>query len=536
MRVTFYDSGYGMLGVQYNMACLTRAGHEVDLFFDNSMSMDHLSQDMPIGKLLSLTQDQVVAGIMDTQPQVVCFSTPTYFYQAHLSLIRRLKRDHPGLIVCMGGVHPTLESRVVASKPEIDFTIVGEGEYAFPKLISAIETEGVDAVKASAPEAHPGCWSLHNGEIIERGMAPAVKDLDELPWPDKRLYHAANPALQPIYATLASRGCVFTCSFCNSASLNHKFRDEGNSKFYRYRSVDNVIAELKWAKETYAPKYVQFFDDIFAVKRSWLVEFHEKYKKEIGLPFEVQTNPKIHNVESMELLADCGCVHLEFGFQSANPTVRREMLSRKETNEEVKELIRAARRVGMLMELDLIVNLPGETEKEVQEDIDFVQDVHPELVNVSFLQYFPQTPIIKTALQQGILKQEDLPRIAEGEMISSMRLLRDSKLAMRYHLLPFQMYFAAHFPRRLANIIMAMIGWPVVRLFFARYGTYFLYLTRIWVGQTDWRDFYHRRQLPRAFCAARDVLRHKYRGKPRRRPLVAPAPASAAAPLPPRKP
>jgi radical SAM superfamily enzyme YgiQ (UPF0313 family) len=81
----------------------------------------------------------------------------------------------------MGGVHPTLESRVVASKPEIDFTIVGEGEYAFPKLISAIEAEGLAAVKASAPEAHPGCWSQHNGEIIDRGMAPAVKNLDDLP-------------------------------------------------------------------------------------------------------------------------------------------------------------------------------------------------------------------------------------------------------------------------------------------------------------------------------------------------------------------
>ena len=49
---------------------------------------------------------------------------------------------------------------------------------------------------------------------------------------------------------------------------------------------------------------------------------------------------------------------------------------------------------------------------------------------------------------------------------------------------------------------MAFIALPGVRNFVARFGTYFLYLTRIWVGQTDWRDFYHRRQVPRALCAA----------------------------------
>jgi anaerobic magnesium-protoporphyrin IX monomethyl ester cyclase len=533
MRVTFYDCGYGMLGVQYNMACLMQAGHEVDLFFDNSMSMDHLADAAPMGRLFSLTLDQVVRGILDTKPQMVCFSTPTYFYQTHRRLMRALKRAQPELIICCGGVHPTLVPNTVCEKPEIDFMLVGEGEYAFPKLVSDIEKHGADAVKAMPRDAHPGCWNLLNGEIVDRGMAPTVKNLDDIPFPEKRLHYKANPALQPIYATLASRGCVFTCTFCNSASLNTKFREDGNSKFYRYRSVDNVIKELKWAKETYNPSFVQFFDDIFAVKRSWLVEFNEKYKREIGLPFEIQTNPKIHDEESMRLLADCGCVHTEFGFQSASPEVRREMLSRKESNQEVKDLIRAARKMGMLMELDLIVNLPGETEAEIQENIDFVQDVRPELVNVSFLQYFPKTPIIQTAIEHGILSQSDLPLINEGEMVTSMRRL-NAKLTTRYHILPFQMYFAAHFPRPVANFIIGFIGFPGLRIFFARFGNLFLYLTRIWVGLTDSRDFYHRRHIPRALYAAFDVLKRNYwtRDLSGGRPIPAPADTTSSTRLP----
>lgn len=516
MRVTFYDFGYGMLGVQYNMACLREAGHDVSLFFDNSMSMDHLAQDIGISSLLSLKPEQVLEGIMASRPEVVCFSIPTYVYKSTKALIGMLKREYPDVLVAVGGVHPTLLPHVTARNPDIDFTCVGEGEIAFPKLIDDVEARGADAVKASSRADHPGIWSQWQGEIVNRGFSPTVKDLDALPWPEKRHHYAANPALQPIYSLLASRGCVFTCTFCNSASLNTKYRKEGNAKFYRCRTVDNVIEELQWAKRTYNPKFVQFFDDIFGVKPSWLEEFSEKYKREIGLPFEIQTNPKIHNMKSMELLADCGCVHLEFGFQSANADIRREMLSRKETNAQVQELALGARKRGMLMELDLIVNLPGETESEVQEAIQFVEDVHPELVNVSFLQYFPKTPIIQTAIKHGILKDEHLEQIEEGEMVNSMRLLRRSGLNARYRILPFQMYFAAHYPPWLARIIMGLIGMPGLRRFFAHFGSFFLYLTRIWVGVTDHRDFYHRRQIPRATLAAIDIIRHKL-GIPRER-------------------
>lgn len=526
MRVTFYDCGYGMLGVQYNMACLRRAGHEVDLFFDNSMSKDHLAQDFTMTGLLSLSVEQVCDGILTTQPDMACFSIPTYLYRSSLDLIRHLKRERPDLVICCGGVHPTLLPHVVLRNPEIDFVVVGEGELAFPRLVGDIERLGVDRAKALPPDAHPGCWNIWNGNLVSRGFAPTVKDLDALPYPEKRLHYTSNAALQPIYTILASRGCVFTCTFCNSASLNEKYRNEGHAKFYRYRSVDNVIEELQWAVRTYHPRFIQFFDDIFGVKRSWLVEFNEKYKREIGLPFEIQTNPKIHNMESMELLADCGCVHLEFGFQSANAEIRREMLSRKETNAQVKELIHGARRKGMLMELDLIVNLPGETEAEVKEAISFVQDVRPELVNVSFLQYFPKTPIIQTAVQQGVLEEEHLRQIEEGEMVNSMRLLRRGHLSKRYRILPFQMYFAAHYPRRLADPIIWFTGAPGLRSFFSYFGSLFLYLTRIWVGISDRRDFYHRRQIPRTLAAARAVLLHKFWRRGPRTRQVLPAAAS----------
>lgn len=530
MRITFYDAGYGMLGVQYNMACLAMAGHEVDLFFDNSMSQDHLAQDFTVTGPFSLLPQHVCDGILQHDPEMVCFSIPTYNYRFSVGIIRLLKQRCPGLLIATGGVHPTLLPRVMLRHPEIDFAVVGEGEQAFPRLVDDIDRYGVDEVKAMPREAHPGCWNVHEGVVVDRGMAPTVKNLDELPYPEKRLHYRANPALRPIYSMLASRGCVFTCTFCNSASLNEKYRKEGNSKFYRMRSVDNVIEELRWAKQQYQPRYVQFLDDIFGVKRSWLIEFSEKYKREIGLPFEIQTNPKIHNDESMKLLADCGCVHLEFGFQSANAEIRSEMLSRKESNEQVQNLIRTARGRGMLMELDLIMNLPGETETEIQEAIRFVEDVSPEIVNVSFLQYFPKTKIINTALQKGILQKEDLKRIEEGEMVSSMRLIRHGSLHKRYHILPLQMYLASRLPRSVSRALNRVIGLPGFRDCFVWFGSITLYAIRVWIGITDQRDFYHRRQIPRTIYAARSVLLQRL-GMRREAPRVLiNAPAEGAVP------
>jgi radical SAM superfamily enzyme YgiQ (UPF0313 family) len=177
---------------------------------------------------------------------------------------------------------------------------------------------------------------------------------------------------------------MYGCTYCNSPTTRALYRQCGEN-FYRVRSVGNVIAELRFALERYRPRFVEFFDDSFGANLGWLREFSDAYKKEIGLPFGIETSPLLLDEERLRLLAACGCATLEVGFQSANEGVRSTVLNRHEKNTKVKEIVTRARVLGMFVELDFIVDLPGETPEHLSEILEFIRQSRPQLANISYL-------------------------------------------------------------------------------------------------------------------------------------------------------
>ncbi len=515
MRVLLYDGGYETFAVQYLLANLRQHGHEALLFFDNSFVVDYLAQDFPFQELFSLSCAQVAEDILAQRPQVVGFSMFTMFYQRYLGIIRALKARQPELMIIAGGFQPTLlGERVLASANQVDFILLGESELSLPPLLQALETHGRDGCLTLAAAALPGVWNRAPGEgggLVQRGFSPIPQELDEIPFPVKELHYGYNPRLAQIYTVIASRGCPYVCTYCNSATMNKVYRG-ARARYYRVRSVDNVIAELRQAKERFRPRQVMFFDDVFAGQRDWLVEFAVKYRQEIDLPYYCQTSPLIHDADSVRLLAESGCVQLEFGFQSANAQVRKEVLARTETNDGMALLLREANGRGIFTELDLIANLPGETEAHLEESLEFIIATRPKWVNLSYLQFHPHTPITATAIQTGLLGSEDVERIQEGRHTTSMRLVAKSNLGRRHRVLPFQYFAAFVFPAGLARRTIRWLDRPLVGAIAARFASFFLYFSRILHSYLDRRDFLVRHHVVRSMTAMRWIVTRKVFG------------------------
>jgi radical SAM superfamily enzyme YgiQ (UPF0313 family) len=493
MRVTFYDCGSGSLAVQYLISLTASRGHVPRLYYDCSLSANYLAGDLPLGGLFSLTPAQVCRGILETEPDAVGFSMFSFRYKPNLEIIRLLKRARPDLIVICGGIHVTLVPDTALQNPEIDFVVVGEGEMSFPRLLDHLQDQGVENALAAPVHALPGVWNRSPSGIVDRGFSPLVHNLDEIPFPDKSGHVLSNPALAAVYCTVGSRGCFSHCSYCNSASLNGIYREQGE-KYYRVRSVGNLLQELRLAVDRYRPRAISFWDDVFGLNARWFDEFCRRYPEEIGLPFDVQANPHIHAERSLKRLADCGCVTINFGFQSANEEVRRNLLNRTETNEQVAHAIGQAKRFGMAVELDLIMNLPGETREHVREAVRFVADTRPQLVNCGFLQYFPRTSITDYAIREGFLKPESIEGIARGESAANMRLLPKEGpgvgrrvLGYEYRLLPYRLVIASWLPHMFFVPLDWLIRLPVLRLAGSFFAPLFLYGWRIAYGWIDRR-------------------------------------------------
>jgi radical SAM superfamily enzyme YgiQ (UPF0313 family) len=151
------DYGFYAEGVSAVAAALEEAGHDVNLI--------HL-----IG---SPGRDEFEAKVREAAPDVVGFSSRTTVWPEirRLAGIAREAADAP---VVAGGVHATLAPEEVATSPEIDVAVVGEGEYPLLELCEALEA-GRDW------RAVDNLWFRENGDVRRNPTRPLIADLDALP-------------------------------------------------------------------------------------------------------------------------------------------------------------------------------------------------------------------------------------------------------------------------------------------------------------------------------------------------------------------
>ncbi|HOV75278.1 MAG TPA: radical SAM protein [Candidatus Hydrogenedentes bacterium] len=511
MRAILYDAAFPNMGIQYILGTLKSRGYDADLYYDPSLSRDYVAQNFPFANYLSLSSEQVAEDILGMKPDIVGFSVHTLNYAANMELIRSLKRLRPDIVTVCGGIHATLAPKAVLDNKDVDFVVVGEGELSFPALIEALKERSPDEIKTVGASDLPGVWNRCEGHVVDRGVSPLVTNLDEIPFPEKALYHRLNPALRSLYMIMGSRGCVYRCTYCNVPTLSRLYEGCPGGPFYRIRTVENVMRELHMAMERFAPRQFEFWDTIFGGSRPWLYEFIQRYKEEIGIPYAIQTSPLLHNRETLQLLAESGCTTMELGFQAANAEVREKVLNRHETNDRVKHVVIEAERAGIGVELDFIVDLPGEVKEHVQESLDFVAETHPWKAYMFFLQYFPRVPIAEKALEAGILQPEDIAKLDHGEQIRSLRF-SSRKLGDSYSLIPVQLLLACHLPTRWGKRMMRWVEKPVLRHLCALAGPPCMYLSHFFSALFDRKDTFTRHNLVRIMYSVRRVLRRKRGG------------------------
>ena len=81
---------------------------------------------------------------------------------------------------------------------------------------------------------------------------------------------------------IATRGCPYKCTFCEIPSYMDMYE---TNKFY-YRYAENIIAEVNHLKEQgIKSRLLLFVDSTFNLNLKWTVDFFQKYKEHIDIPF-----------------------------------------------------------------------------------------------------------------------------------------------------------------------------------------------------------------------------------------------------------
>lgn len=339
------------LGIGYLSSYLKKNGVEVIIIDALKENLDHKS---------------TVNRILTEKPDVVGITCLTAFYIEVVQLSKTMKKH--GIKVIIGGVHPTFLPFQTLKDSKADFVVCGEGEIALLKLLKS------DFKQTNIT----GVYSLKN--VSKKPFVTktkVVENLDDLPFPDweqidPRTYpqapHGAIAKKFPIGIIMTTRGCPYMCSFCAS----QKFYD----RKIRFRSVNNVIAEIKYLVKNFEIKEVHFEDDNLTMKRDHVEQLcRQIIKNKINISWACPNGIRADKVDEkiLRLMKQAGCYFVAFGIESASPKILNN-IHKLESIETINKAIEIANKVGIECQGFFIFGLPGETKETIQESINFARN------------------------------------------------------------------------------------------------------------------------------------------------------------------
>jgi radical SAM superfamily enzyme YgiQ (UPF0313 family) len=424
--------GYENQGIRMLSAVLRRAGHDASTLFLKGWRNNRIAP--PTDRELALV-DEVVAEV---RPDIVGFGFGSPYLRTIVSLSDRL-RKRSGAHQIWGGVHPTISPEDCIDRA--DTVCVGEGESPLLELTRAVTDGGsIDRI--------PNLWVRANGSIARNALRPLLDDLDELPHAhlfdgpaafieDDRLVRDDPMRRTRFYRIHGSRGCPFRCAFCYNSQYRAIFR--GLGRYHRIRGVPSILAELTAARRVLSSvRAIKFDDDSFVFPQAWIEEFARDYPTRVGLPFEILLNPDAYDEESLRMLRGAGLYHMQAGIQSASPEELEKNFARNNSPEGILVLARVAKRLGVAITYDVILDNPLATRTDKDATLGLLLRLpRPFKLNMYSLTAFPKSETATQLLRAGIITEDgvegratksfhqyrlslDYPRAAEDTFYASL--------------------------------------------------------------------------------------------------------------------
>ncbi|MFC1666953.1 B12-binding domain-containing radical SAM protein [Candidatus Omnitrophota bacterium] len=279
-----------------------------------------------------------------------------------LLFIIRAKTHNDATILLGGGGTSYKEGRSLFKKGLIDYFVIGEGEYPLLYLLRDIQ-EG-NTIQTGP---HYIAWKdqLQDHAVCLKGVRNNTVNIDEIPFPTFEEFDLNSYAQDDLIPLISSRGCVRSCAYCCDWPLKRP---------YRCRSPEKVAEEIRYHVRKYNRKRFEFSDLLINGNLNFLDRFCDLLiDMGLGVAWGGQAIVRRDmDITLFKKMKRAGCGGLTFGMESFSDRVLG-LMRKGATAQGAKETLIKAKESGMLVEVNLIVGFPGETEADVDETINFIR-------------------------------------------------------------------------------------------------------------------------------------------------------------------
>jgi len=281
-----------------------------------------------------------------------------------------------GTKVVAGGPLFTMEYKQF---PEVDHFVLNEAELTLPLFLK----------------------DLANGSAQHVYATSEYPDIHQTPAP---LWQLVNLKNYDTFSIQFSRGCPFSCDFCNvTALLGHRPRT---------KTAAQIIAELDSLYALGWRKSIFFVDDNFIgnkkqIKAEVLPALIEWRKGKTGMPFSTEVSINlVDDPELLSLMTQAGFDTVFVGIETPNEGSLTECSKNQNKGRDLVESVKQLQRAGLQVQGGFIVGFDNDPPSIFQQQIDFIQKSGIVTAMVGLLQAPPGTRLYERMRKEGRLVNE----------------------------------------------------------------------------------------------------------------------------------
>ena len=327
---------------------------------------------------------------MAKQFELLVLFTSTPGFHVDVRMARMMKDVNSKLKVCFVGPPVTVEPEKCLRETAIDFVVRREFDH-----------QVVDYAKGKPIEEIPGVSYRKNGVVVNNPEGAYIENLDELPWVtqiyrrdlDFRRYNV--PFLHnPFISLYTSRGCPAMCTFCLWPQTHSGHR-------WRLRTTDDVVNEVRWAKDNFPGlKEIFFDDDTFNYKGARTIELCKKLAP-LGVTWSC-TSRVTTDEDTLKAMKDAGARLMIVGYESGDQQILKN-IKKGATIDMARRFTANAHKLGLTIHADFIVGLPGESRESIRKTIDFAKSLDCETIQVSIAHPYPGTEFMTYVQENNLI-------------------------------------------------------------------------------------------------------------------------------------
>ena len=300
-------------------------------------------------KIVDSKFNNILDEIDEYKPDIIGLGGMTLMAHDAIKWGRIIKEKFPFVRLVYGGVHFTFIINEIVKLADI--IIQREAENTFVDY--CINDKYKDSQK-----------------VID---SPLIEKLDDLPIPaydliDINKYSDELVTGEKAISILTGRGCPYNCAFCASPRLWKRKT--------RYHSIEYTIDHIKYLIKKYYLKNLRIMDDTFTVSNERVLQFCDSIlKNDIKLNMTCLTN--VHNADYKVFreMKRAGFSIVAFGLESVDPYVLK-LVGKFNTKENMTNAVNIAHKAGLLTELLFMVGNMGDTNKSLQDSLDFAKSLN----------------------------------------------------------------------------------------------------------------------------------------------------------------